>query len=539
MKIKISALTMLVALGAAAQDLNTEIIVNHEVVPEEQAATRMRWSPTVTLPKINSGRLPVASRFMPASLTPFINPLSAAQYADSVVKTPWKGYAAMGYGPIYNLAASAGYRFVDKENLYVDGYLQFDGQSYTTKYYSLPYVYDDRVCFRRNTVLAGGNTNWKVGKGALDASLLYQFSGYNFPIFDLATKLTDKHQIDANIVKIKIGWGSHLGSFDYYVRHNYETIQYGKGGANNNCFDLKAGLVWKAAEVSSWSLDAGFSLDHSSLLGNKGIVHIQPKYSYTTQRLSLKLGLDLDVSTGNTTNSPMMLVAPDLDFNWQTWTYIGLWAKLNGRIDDNSRTKIFDEQPYLLADFDAGMSKIYNGEVGLTFGPFRGARIDVFGGYTMAYDWYMPALETGYMSAMDVKGWHWGAALSYDYRHYLSLNARAEIAEHPDGKYSRGYAPWRDHAGFNLTANATVRPISALDITIGYQLRTGRQKQLPNDKNMNLRTIGNFTAGVTYKITPQWSAFLRGENLLNKHWYLGPAVPNQGIMGMIGVTYKF
>lgn len=531
------AFSLLAGLGSAAQDLNTEITVSHEVVPEEQAATRMRQSPGITLPKVSAGRLSMISRFMPAEMTPYINPLSAAQYADTARLSPWCGYAVLGYGPAYNLAASAGYRFVERNDLTVDGFMQFDGMSYTSKYPGIPY--DGKVCFRRNTALAGARTAWSAGCGTLDASVLYQYSGFNFPILDLLTLRTDKHRIDANVAKVKVGWGSHVGEIDYYVRHDYDMIYFGKGGANNNRFDLTAGVNWRASDVSAWMLDAGFSLDHSSLIGNKGIVHLVPKYCFESKNVTFRLGLDVDITTGNCRSTPMMLVAPDVDITWRPWTFISLWGKINGRIDDNSRARLFDEQPYLLADFDAGFSRMYNGEVGLRFGPFRGASINIFGGYTQTSDWYIPALLTGYMSCADVKGWHGGAALAYDYRRYLSLNVRAEVAESPDGNYARGYAPWRDHARFNLTAQATVRPIAQLDLTAGYHLRTGRQKQLPAQRNMNLRTISNLQVGAAYRITPQWSAFVRGENLLNKHWYLGPAVPSQGIMVMVGATYKF
>lgn len=233
------------------------------------------------------------------------------------------------------------------------------------------------------------------------------------------------------------------------------------------------------------------------------------------------------------------MILPNIDVTWQPWTFFSIWGKFDGHADDNSRVKLFDEQPYLLPDFDTGCSYVTNGEFGLRFGPFRGASIDIFGGYTAASDWYIPAFETGYMRREDVKGWHWGAALAYDYRSYLSLNVRAEIADRPDGDYTRGYAPWRDHARFDLLAHATVRPIAKLALTLGYHLRTGRQKPLSEHQNMDLRAVSNLQFGASYLITPEWSAFLRGENLLNKHWYLGPAVPSQGIMVMVGATYKF
>lgn len=532
----ILALLLAPAFHGSAEDLNTEITVTHEVVPEEQAATRLRLQPVVTLPAINAGRLAAASRFVPSALTPFVSSLSAAPYLDSLTRYPWRGYASLSYGPVYNLAASAGYRFIETDNLTLDAYMQFDGTSYTSSYPAI--AYDGRVCFRRNTALAGARTAWKSSAGTLDASLLYQYSGYNFPILDLPTLLTDHNTIYANVVKANVGWGASAGSVTYRIAADYGMLYYGRNLANNNRVALTGAVDWQASSKSVWGLDVAYSLDHSELVGNKGIVHILPRYAFAVNAFKVRLGVDVDVKTGNCAYKPAMLVAPDLNIVWQPSAYFNIWGKLSGRMDDNSRLALLDEQPYLLSDFDAGLSRIYTADAGLTLGPLRGASLSVFGGYAIARDWYMPSVATGYMTPIDVKGAHAGVSFAYDYRRYLSLNVRAEIAQSPRGDYSRGYALWRDHAKFNLTAQATVHPISGLDITLAYHLRTGREKQLPVG-DLPLQNINNLQAGVSYRITDSWTAYVRGENLLNRHWYLGPAVPNQGIMGMIGAAYKF
>lgn len=157
---------LLAAAAVSAQNLNTEITVSHEVVPEERAATRLRLLPSVSLPSVNPGRLPSASRFTPATMTPFINRLEAACYADSLRRSPWRGYASLIYGPTYNLSASAGYRFIESRNLILDGYMQFNGMSYVSKYPAIDY--DGKVCFRRNTAMAGAKTSWTTTKGCIE-----------------------------------------------------------------------------------------------------------------------------------------------------------------------------------------------------------------------------------------------------------------------------------------------------------------------------------------------------------------------------------
>lgn len=528
----------LTALSVKAQDLNTEITVTHEVVPEEQAATRVQVQPVIELPTVTQGRLSAATNYIPGVFTPYIFQLDAAEYAASLTRTPWRGYAALGYGPIYNLAASAGYRFIERDSLRLDAYMQFDGHSYNTDYPSLPVDYDGKVCFRRNTGLVGANTAWQSNVGQLTASLLYQYSDYNFPILDLQTLGTDKYFIRTNVAQATVGWGNNSAKLSYNVAAKYDMILFGKEFANNYRGELGGTILWRSTSQSAWGMDMSFSAD-ASMLGNKNLLHVQPRYVYSGEHFAGSFGVDVDACIGNVATSRRVLVAPDLNLAWIPSQFVKVWLKMYGRTDDNYRGRLLDEQPYLLPGYDTGYSRIYSTDLGLTLGSWRGASVSVFGGYTTAYDWLIPAVESGEMHGVDIKGLHGGVSANYDYRTYLSLNVKAEFAQSPSGDYSKGYALWRDHAKFDLSAMATIRPIDKLSITLGYKLRTGRQKTLGEEKNMDLLKINNLTAGIQYSVTSQWSVFLKGENLMNRQWYLGPAVPCQGIMGLIGATYKF
>lgn len=445
------------------------------------------------------------------------------------------GQASLFYGPEYNLEASANYKIANRESKSVNAWLLFDGMRYTSDYPGIPY--DGKVSFRRNTVSAGADGKWKLKSGCLDAALSYQYSAYNFPILDLPTLLTDHHDIDANVGKFKLGWGQREKEIEYSLRLNYDVMYFGKDCANNNLIDIAGTIGRHLTHASEAGLGAGYSFDHSEAVGNKGIVRMQPYFKYASKVFKIKLGADIEIAAGNCFNRPPALFSPDIDMSWTPSHKINVWGKVSGKIDGNSRISLYNEQPYLLADFDAGFSRIYNGEAGVTAGAFKGFRFGVFGGYTLTYDWYIPALTTGYMSECNVKGWHGGIMAGYDYRKYVSADMRLEMAESPDGDYSRGYAPWRDHARLNLIVNSVFRPHEKTEISVGYHLRDGRQKQLPAG-NMDLRTISNLKAGISYHISDEWTVSLKGDNLLDKQWYKGPAVPCQGIKGLIGVTYK-
>lgn len=528
---------LMTAAAVSAQN-NGDITISHEVVPEEQAATRLRLNPVVSLPKVTLGRIPAATSFTRGELTPSIYTLDPAAFACSLNRYPWRGYAALGYGPVYNLAASAGYRFIEKETLTLDAYMQFNGMNHKSGYPTLEELYPGKERFKRNTGLIGSNLSWHANASdILTASVLYQYSAYNYPILNLGTRIVTPHDINANLLKVDTKWSATINAIDYTIGADYSMVAFSKNEAENRG-KIKASAIWHASSMSAWGADLAFSLSHSTIIGNKGILHVAPYYTFSADKFTAKVGGDIDIHTGNV-GYKRMLIAPEAVITWQALPFAEIWGKVSGRLDENSRVALYDEQPYLLPCFDAGYSRIYDVDGGLTIGPWRGAAISLFIGHTNAKDWYMPAVETGYMTPIDMKGLHGGVAFSYDYRRYLSVDVRAELAQSPNSNYAKGYALWRDHAGFNLTANATVRPIQKLSIGLGYQLRTHRSKMLANGHNLNLLNISNLKATATYQLSEQWSAFLSGENMLNNKWYLCPSVPSQGIVGMIGATYKF
>lgn len=532
-----ASLLIATACPASAQQDNNDITIAHEVVPEEQAATRLRLNPVLSTPKVTPGRIPAATTFGRGELTPYIYTLDPAAYATSLGRYPWRGYASLGYGPQYNLAASAGYRFLEKESLTLDGFIQFDGMHHRSPYPALEWLYPGKVTYRRNTGLIGSNLAWRPAAGTLSAGVLYQYSAYNFPILDLPTALVEPHSINANVLKLDAKWASKIQNVDYSAAIDYHMIAFAKNEAENRG-KITASALWHASTPSAWGADVSYSVAHSTIIGNKGILHLAPYYAFKARTLSAKIGGTIDIRTGNV-GGKALVIAPQASIMWQALPFAAIWANASARMDDNARAYLYNEQPYLLPQFAAGFSRLFAADGGITIGPWKGAAFSVFIGHTNAKDWYMPAIETGFMTPVHIKGLHGGVAFNYTYRQFLNLRLKAEMAQSPSGNYSKGYALWRDHAKYNFTANATVRPIRSLSIDLGYHLRTHRQKMMPEGRNLNLLNISNLNATATYRFTPQWSAFLSGQNLLNHHWYLGPSVPAQGIVGMIGAAYKF
>ena len=537
----------LVACGfttALAQDLNTEITVSHEVVPEEQAATRLRVLPQISLPAITAGKLPLASNVTMNlnEITPFISTLEPAPYLNTLKQSPYRGYANIGYSPIYHLAASAGYRIVQRDSLTADIFGQFNGYSYKTGYPDN--YYDGKVRLHRNTGLVGGRTSWTAKGGTLNAGLLYDFSSYNFPLMNNIRSMETR--ILASLAKVNADWNGHVGKVDYNIGMKYNLMAFGGDTkAHYNEGDVHGSILWHYGQKSAWGLDLCWDPSSNWQNVTKGVIHAEPYYMLTWDKVFAHIGVNLDFRTGNQDYDYSGYIAPRVEIGWQPSPYFNIWGKFNGRMVSNSRSSFYDMQPYLDPDYYGGYSRILNCDGGITLGPWKGAWLSAFGGYTWTNDWLIPAMKPGTMHGVDIDGAHAGVELGYIYSKWLQTNVKFEWAQSDNDSYATGYAPWRDHARYNLTAAFTARPIDPLEITLSYHLRTNRSKvansadpRTPNGRQ-NLRNISNLSLGAQYAITNQWNVMLRGENLLNRHWYLGPAIPSDGIMVMAGVGYKF
>ncbi len=523
------------AASAPAQNLNTEITVTHQIVPEEQAATRLRLLPQVSLPAVSQGRLPMSATTNWAELSPQILTLEPAPWGCFLPRSTQKGYAALAYGPTWNLGASAGIRAVDRDSLQVDAFMQFDGYAYRTKYPDNFFGDNRKVSLRRNTALLGGRSTWITSAGTLSALLSYEFSNYNMPFPVGASK------VNANLGNLNVGWNGKIRKVDYRAAVDYTLLAFGyPDQPTHNIGNIELGANWHASTYSLWALTLREQLMRSTSGQAKGITHVEPAYQLSTKPFTARIAAGIDIKTGNVGGKTFFIV-PKVDVCWRPSAHFNIWAKTDGRMEANSRAQLYDIQPYLHTNYEAGFSRIFTADAGLTLGPWAGASIGFFGGYAWTWDWLIPEDGFGAMHGVDMNGAHFGGDLNYDFRQYLSLKVRAEVAQNPKGDYSKGYALWGDHAKFNLFASATVRPISPLSINLSYQFRPSRNKvstMMPSGYQ-NLMTISKLNASVSYQLNHSWTVFVNGENLLNRQWYLGPAIPSQGIVGMLGAEYKF
>ena len=115
--IYITAICAVMAVGTEAQDLSKEITIEKDIVPEQLDVTRLSVTPVVSLPAVSKSKLSFIERNRASEIPAQISTLEPVAYADSLSVSPYRGYAGLGYFPTYNTALSAGYRFINSENM--------------------------------------------------------------------------------------------------------------------------------------------------------------------------------------------------------------------------------------------------------------------------------------------------------------------------------------------------------------------------------------------------------------------------------------
>ncbi len=116
--------------------------------------------------------------------------------------TPWRGYASLGYFPVYRLWAQAGYRIIDTKATCLQAAARFGGASYHAN------VAGERFTVSDNNFGIDATLFQSIGSHQLSASLAYAHTALSSPTF--------------MGIKQNQGYNSIVGSVDFgKIRQSY------------------------------------------------------------------------------------------------------------------------------------------------------------------------------------------------------------------------------------------------------------------------------------------------------------------------------
>ncbi len=302
---------------------------------------------------------------------------------------------------------------------------------------------------------------------------------------------------------------------------------------------INASALWHHNEVSGWGGDFDLRLTGDSPVGlTKGVIRLAPRYTYRSRHFNARLGLILDLAAGKrnyaTPSGTDPVLAPDLMLSWTPSGSFAVWGRFSGELEANTVASVYDYTPYCDPTAAYGFSRIpVKIDAGITIGPWRGAALELRGGYASAENWLMPSPSTPYTFIhRDVDGLHYGATASYSYQRYIDIKVRYDAASHSS---NHGYYLWRDGARSEFGAEIGTSPIEPLSLRLSYTYREGRRQ----GTEVDLGVISDLGLSAHYDVNDRLGVFARAENLLGRRYYTALWVPAQGVRGLIGITYKF
>lgn len=552
--------------SANAQEIKKEITIEKEIVPELRAASRLNVEPNVVSPEINHKKLILSDRDLTVGIPPYLTLLSAARTNPAVTVSPYKGYVKASYFPAYNLGVSAGYRIANDSANCANIYAQFNGIGYGR---DIDPTRDIDVSDNTGMIAADFRHHFNRHQYiSLDAEILFS----SVSLKNKAEGISDpKLKNSAFGVNFNALWHSGTSEENYYagLSANYfsndpsetdlsvfgiEKINSENyGGISQGLYRLNFGIGYHGFSIDATAGINRFNhrnefLYDSDMTGalyygdskNAFTVTAIPAYTYNKENLKARFGVRFDYTSALGKN---FVVAPDVELGIAPADFFSASLNVTGGSETNFAGTLFQWNHFMAPVVAYKASNIpVKGELKLTVGPFKGARLEVEAGYAIANDWLMPYITDGKASIfnyVDMKGWKGGAHLFYDYKDIVS--ARAGITVSPQN-HEKGWFEWRDRAKQVIDIDVTVRPISKLRVNAGWELRQGRaESYLLNGEPelVKLGDLSNLHVGAAYNFTEQFNVFANVTNLLNKKSELIYGVPAIGISGGIGVSYLF
>lgn len=578
---------------AGPEELKKEITVKHQEEVKPTDAVKINVNPVVTMPPLPVSKLTYGMRQLRVDVPSSIPSLAPAAYADTIYRSPYRGYAAAGYLPMMNLGASAGYKFIDNDRVRLNGWMQYDGTSYRG---DMPWLVNSEgtglqsARLRRNFASVGADLHSAVGrKSFLDFGVDYTFGRFNTPDC-FGMRYQNVHRLNLSGL-----WSMTTGIWNTGVGLGFGVFGYGNPVELGRTYDYAGSPVTPGeallghspykpvrekrftargfASAKVWGADlAGIEVNFSNLsYGNHavglmsaidpyniemfdprgsrshGLLNMRPFYRFNWKDLVLDLGANLDFTFNN---GKVFHIAPEAQATWKPGSFVAIYAKADGGVRQNTLGSLFDVSYYGIPNVIYDNSHVpLAAEVGVTVGMWRGFYSEISAAYAKADDWLMPVMLNGRYAAfekIDMKGYRFHISAGYRYRNLLEASASFEMAPQ---KQDRGYYLWRDRAKRVASVKLRVTPIEPLDINVGWNYRGSRcvfdarmfSPEALHDglDRLSIGSVNSLSIGGVYRLTPQFSIFANVENLLNHRYTLIGGLPAQGVGGLAGVMYKF
>ena len=564
-------------LAAVADDqLTKEIVVDKEIVPVEQNATKIGQTPEITTIEQPATEVNYSDR---AVVTPTGNTIPTMLpygYRTDRAFEGNRGYLDLCMGNWMSIVGSAGYRIVDKPNTRFGVWAQHNS------------IWGEKTGpghvgqIKSSESWLGFDLRHLIGRKALNAAVTGRFGRESFiALQNDATPFNNVYELDAvaqygdRIARNGINWWVGAGYNHFTNRLNKPWDNYNR--LTENYFRATGGLSFDWNEGTRVGLDATGELlhqayphlhfepvtiegsDYSKLVpdgtrvtDNRWQLRLNPYFTRTLDNLLLRVGARIDLSFSDGT---VFRIAPDFRLDLRADDRIGLFVTATGGKVMNRNAVIYNTDCHMTPYTPlASTYTPIDATIGAKFGPFSGFRANVYMGYAVTRNSLMPQsinplfeelATVNLQTPINLHGLYLGGELSYSFRDIATLRAGAQWAKQ-DGR--QGYAGFGfDRPEYIINAGLNVRPLSGLSLDVAFNFRGNRAiHNVSYDANGNevftlekLENAPYLEFGADYQLNKMLGFFLKLNNLLFKEWRLNQYYYACRFHFYVGATLKF
>lgn len=610
------ALFAVSSIGAFAQ-YNPTVNVEGDYKPDYIPQERINRFPQRQKFSNIEGRLDFDTNGVITQFTPTAIPMEATGWQSTLPENPYNGYLDLAVGSWLNARLDAGYQFVKTRETAAGVFLNHLSTSLWKPKLSeftnnvTRQLYDEKVgLYLTHKAAEKGILNMDLYWNT--ACFNYYGSYFDTERTDVGgivgTNCPDQVWNDG---KFSIGWKSvqekkfryNLGATvrysgfrriyfqelnweDYLAKGEYLTGSYmGFKGTRETDLQLEAGFSYTTHDVSTWGLrlsgqgvfQCTGKADYDYYVtgkqpGNYGMVSILPYYQFSKNNFNLEVGPLVNLIFNTEESYPYQVrevlggytyfardkdfyIAPDIRADWHNKSVTaeleiagGAYLNTLGRNHDMD----FYCQPAIF-NTSATYSPI-DAKLRLSFGPFAGFRIGMYGAYRSVdnfrtgglYQWFLnnyhlTSYDGHFENGHHLRGFSAGLQLKWNYGDYITISAEGTMQQQSKNTaYFNGY----DMPKYTLHSAISTSPIKNLNLGLEYDLRALRYPQIGYQSHeqhtpFRLPNWSNLSFNADYDIKENLNIGITLDNLLCRRQYLLPDLPTPRLTAYLNLSWRF
>lgn len=504
------------------------VVVEQQYNPDIMDARRVNVLPKVEELTVTPKDVEYDAAISPATALP--EGTIEAYAGKEVQEKALPGYVRAGYGNNGNLDLKANYLFTpsakDKINLSfgMDGLNAELTPGWDHFYYRTKAGIDYKHQFSGMDFNLGGN----FGLSNFNVNVLDQRSKQKFTSGDLLLGIASTNK------ELPLQYSASTNLMLYSRQHDF--IDLSNGSVNETQIETKANIWAPLDEERRIGVSGVMNnyLYNHDLYENITALTLKPYYAMQTEKWKLHAGVDVNMRFGY---QKKVQVSPDVTAEYLFSDSYVLYAKATGgRIKHDFRNLEY-LNPYAgltSTQLTDGLEQV-NADIGVKGSPLTGLWFHLYGGYQNIKDgvyqdnFSLAELVPQHFQT-DADNFYAGASVSYEYKNIFSVLVK--------GKYSSWESDMETALAFKPELNGlfevTVRPISNLSVTLGYEYI--KYSKVFADR---ADAVSNLNARVSYYLFNGVSIYARASNLLNKDYYYYAFCPNQGANFLGGLSFRF